>query len=58
LSPWRENLIPVHPFQLATAAVSEPSDNAGIGLSDLLTLDSIDFEDLVAALFKAMGWRL
>lgn len=55
LSPRPENLIPVHPFQLAAAAVSEASDDAGIGLSDLLTLDPIDFEDLVAALFKTMG---
>jgi restriction system protein len=58
LSPRPENLIPVHPFQLAAASVSEPSDDAGIGLSDLLTLDPIDFEDLVAALFKAMGMEV
>jgi restriction system protein len=57
LSPRPENLIPVHPVQLAAAAASEPSDD-GAGQSDLLTLDPIDFEDLVAALFKAMGMEV
>jgi restriction system protein len=58
LSPRPENLTPVYPFHLAAAAVSEPSDDAGAGLSDLLTMDPIDFEDLVAALFKAMGMEV
>jgi restriction system protein len=58
LSPRPENLVPVHPFQLAGAPVSEPSDDVGTGLSDLLTLDPIDFEDLVATLFKAMGMEV
>jgi restriction system protein len=48
LSSKPEDLKPVHPFQLATAAISEPSDDVGAGQSDLLTLDPIDFEDLVA----------
>ncbi len=58
LSPRPENLAPVHPSQLAVATVSEPSDDSGAGLSDLLALDPIDFEDLVAALFKAMGMEV
>lgn len=58
LSPRPENFTPVHPVQLAAAAASEPSDDIGAGQSDLLTLDPIDFEDLVAALFKAMGMEV
>jgi restriction system protein len=58
LSSRPENLAPVHPLQLAGAAVSEPSYDVGTGLSDLMTLDPIDFEDLVAALFKAMGMEV
>ena len=61
LSPRPENLVPVHPVhpvQLAAAAASGPSDDIGAGQSDLLTLDPIDFEDLVAALFKAMGMEV
>jgi restriction system protein len=54
LSPRPESLAPVHPFQLAAAGVSDQSDDVGAGLSDLLAMDPIDFEDLVAALFKAM----
>jgi restriction system protein len=58
LSPRPENLVLVHPLQLAAAAVSEPADDAPMGLSDLLALDPIDFEDLVAVLFKAMGMEV
>jgi restriction system protein len=58
LSPRPENLAPVHPVQLTTATVNEPLDDAGTGLSDLLTMDPIDFEELVAALFKAMGMEV
>jgi restriction system protein len=59
LSPRPENLVAVHPFQLATATASEPSDDdVRVGLPDLLTLDPIDFEDLVASLFKAMGMEV
>ena len=58
LSPRPENFTPVHPVQLAAAAASEPSDDIGAGQADLLTLDPIDFEDLVAALFKAMGMEV
>jgi restriction system protein len=56
LSPRPEDLKPIHPVHLAAA--SEPSDEIGAGQSDLLTLDPIDFEDLVAALFKAMGMEV
>ena len=58
LSPRPENLVQVHPFHLAAAAVSDPADDAAVELSDLLTLDPIDFEDLVAVLFKAMGMEV
>ena len=58
LSPRPEDLKPVHPFRLATAASSESSDDVGAGESGLLTLDPIDFEDLVASLFKAMGMEV
>ena len=58
LSPRPEDLKPVHPLHLAAAAASEPSDDDGVGQPDLLTLDPIDFEDLVAALFKAMGMEV
>jgi restriction system protein len=58
LSPRPEDLKPVHPVHLAAASASEPSDDIGAGQSDLLTLDPIDFEDLVAALFKAMGMEV
>jgi restriction system protein len=58
LPPRPESLVSVHPFQLAAVAVSEPADDAAIGLSDLLALDPVDFEDLVAVLFKAMGMEV
>jgi restriction system protein len=58
LSPRPESLAPIHPFHLAAAAESEQSDEGSVGLADLLALDPIDFEDLVAALFKAMGMEV
>jgi restriction system protein len=58
LSPRLESLVPVHPFHLAKADESDQSDDGSTGLSDLLALDPIDFEDLVAALFKAMGMEV
>jgi restriction system protein len=57
-SPRPESLEPVHPFQPTTATVDEPSDEVGLGLPDLMTLDPIDFENLVAELFKAMGMQV
>ena len=58
LSLRPENLTSVHPVQLAAASASEPFDDIDAGQSDLLTLDPIDFEDLVAELFKAMGMEV
>lgn len=58
LSQKPEDLKPVHPVHLAAALAGEASDDSGAGQSDLLTLDPIDFEDLVAALFKAMGMEV
>ena len=45
-------------FRAGRGGRSEPSDQVSIGLPDLLTQDPIDFEDLVAALFKAMGMEV
>jgi hypothetical protein len=48
LSPRPENLIPVHPARLASAA--ESYDDSGGVSSSLLEMDPVDFEDLVATL--------
>jgi len=53
-----ENLVPVHPVRLASAAASEPTDEVDPAQLNLMDLDPIDFEDLVAALFKAMGMEV
>jgi restriction system protein len=58
LSARPDSLIPVHPARLATAAVSEPPDEVNAIQLNLMDLDPIDFEDLVAALFKAMGMEV
>ncbi len=57
LSARPDNLAAVHPVRLATAAGAEPSDDVGAG-ADLMDMDPIEFEDLVAALFKAMGMEV
>jgi restriction system protein len=58
LSARPENLVPVHTVRLASAAVSEPPDEADAMQLNLMDLDPIEFEDLVAALFKAMGMEV
>jgi len=55
LSPRPENLAPVHPGRLAAAPAADLADEDHTTHGSLLDLDPIDFEDLVAALFKAMG---
>ena len=58
LSSRPENLVPVHPARLASAAVSEPPDEADAMQLNLMDLNPIDFKDLIAALFKAMGMEV
>jgi restriction system protein len=57
LSSRPENLAPVHPVRLASVS-NDSSDDAGAAQPALLELDPIDFEDLVAGLFKAMGMEV
>jgi restriction system protein len=58
LSPRPENLAPVHPIRLTAMPVTDLADEDGTTQGNLLDLDPIDFEDLVAALFKAMGMEV
>jgi restriction system protein len=46
----------VHPARLAVAV--ESYDDSTNTSSSLLEMDPVDFEDLVAALFKAMGMEV
>ncbi len=50
----------MHPARLATAAATgaEPPEDNGAGQGSLLQMDPLDFEDLVAELFKAMGMEV
>ena len=57
-SPRPETLEPVRPVRLAAAPAADLHDEAGARQASLLDLDPIDFEDLVAALFKAMGMEV
>jgi restriction system protein len=57
LSPRPENLAPIHPSRLAGPASAEPSDGSALS-ADLMDMDPIEFEDLVAALFQAMGMEV
>ena len=56
-SPRPETLAPVRPVRLAAPA-ADLHDEAGATQASLLDMDPIDFEDLVAALFKAMGMEV
>ncbi len=58
LSPRPETLAPVHPVRLAAAPAPDLADEDASAQGSLLDLDPIDFEDLVAALFKAMGMEV
>ena len=57
LSARPDGLAAVHPVRLAAAAGAEPSDDVGTS-ADLMDMDPIEFEDLVATLFKAMGMEV
>jgi restriction system protein len=56
LSSRPESLVPVHPTRLAVAV--ESYDDSASTSSSLLEMDPVDFEGLVAALFKAMGMEV
>jgi restriction system protein len=58
LSPRPESLAPVHPARLTTTPATDLADEDGATQGNLLDLDPIDFEDLVAALFKTMGMEV
>lgn len=60
LSARPEKPAPVHPARLAAAPSAEPADDsgAGPGSGSLLRMDPLDFEDLVAELFQAMGMEV
>jgi restriction system protein len=61
LSPRPETLAavrPVRPIRLAAMASADLRDEADAVQASLLDLDPIEFEDLVAALFKAMGMEV
>ena len=58
LSPRPENLAPVHPVRVTATPATDLADEDGTTRGNLLDLDPIDFEDLVAALFKAMGMEV
>jgi restriction system protein len=60
LSPRPEQLAPVCPARLAAAPGGEPDDGAGGEAAEvsLLDMDPVDFEDLVAELFRQMGWQV
>jgi hypothetical protein len=48
-------LTPLHPPQLAATPSSHSDNEAVSSATELMRLDPIEFEDLVAALFRAMG---
>lgn len=50
LSPRPDKLVPVHPGRLAGAAGAEMFDDGGQVDADLMGMDPIEFENLVAAL--------
>jgi restriction system protein len=57
LSRRPENMERVHPIHLAAAAGVEPS-SARPANTDMMKMDPIEFENLVADLFQAMGWQV
>ena len=57
LSPRPDSLAAVHPVRHATAAGAESSDDSSASV-DPMDMDPIEFEDLVAALFQAMGMEV
>ena len=58
LSSRPDALLPVKPVSLASTTAGHQVDDVIPSASDLMRLDPIDFEDLVAALFQAMGMEV
>ena len=58
LSLRPETMAAVRPVRLATAADAEPADDSAAQGADLMDMDPIDFENLVATLFQAMGMQV
>jgi restriction system protein len=58
LSPRPDALVQVHPAQLASTPGSRPGGSAVPSATDLMRLDPLDFENLVAELFRAMGMEV
>ena len=56
--PGRKTWHPSIPIRLTAAPATDLADEDGPTQGNLLDLDPIDFEDLVAALFKAMGMEV
>lgn len=58
ISPRPEKLSPVRPVQIAVTSVNEGPGDSSAPQASLLRMDPIDFEHLVAELFKAMGMEV
>jgi restriction system protein len=58
LSSRPDTLAPVHLPRLATTVPDNTADDSDPGLPDLLDMDPVDFEKLVADLFQAMGMEV
>ncbi|MGI8448707.1 MAG: restriction endonuclease [Streptosporangiaceae bacterium] len=58
LSARPEKAAPVQPAQLASQGTPERADSHDAGEVNLLEMDPVDFEDLVAELFQAMGMQV
>jgi restriction system protein len=58
MSPHPEKLTPVRPTHLAATMTAEMSDETGRAETNLMDMDPIDFENLVAELFQGMGFEV
>jgi restriction system protein len=58
LSARPEKPVPVQPSRLASRDAGEDAASGDSGAVSLLEMDPVDFEDLVAELFQAMGMQV
>lgn len=58
LSPRPEKLVPVHPIRLASTMDADSPGETVETAANLMDMDPLDFEDLVAALFAARGYQV
>jgi restriction system protein len=58
MSSRPDSLVAVRPVRLAAAPAADFPDEDAAAQGNLLDMDPIDFEDLVAALFKSMGMEV